>query len=133
MDRGETEITEQLQRREPIREQAVQAVRHGSERESIEAAPSLVLRQQRFAANVKPEAASIDHQFREDGYVADPKIEALTGDRMDHMRRLTDQRHPRPDAAFGEQQRQWISPARPDRFDRAEKIAEAGGKFLCES
>ena len=43
------------------------------------------------------------------------------------MRCFADQRQPFRDVTLGQHQAERIGPARPDRLDRAEEIAEAGG------
>ena len=129
VDDREADIAGQAQRRDRVREQAVEAVGDGGEQQRVGAAPALVAFQQRLVADIEPEAAAIDDQLGQRRDVADADIEALAGDRMDHMRRLADQREPPRDVALGLHQRQMIGPARPDRLDRAEKPAEAGAQF----
>src|SRR5438132_3661948 len=115
VNRGETEVAGEAQRCELVGEKAVEPVGYCSEGERVEAAPLLVMAEQVGIADVETEAAPVDHQLRERSDVADAEIETLAGDRMDDVRRLSDQRQPFRDITIGQHQADWICPARPNR------------------
>src|SRR5215471_8859631 len=125
VNRREAEIAGEAQRRKLVREQTVEPVGHGGEGESVEVAPPLVVAEQVGIADVETEPAPVDHQLSERRDVADAKIEALTGDRMDDVRGFADQCLPFGDVALGQHQAQRIRPARPNRLNRTKEIAEA--------
>jgi hypothetical protein len=56
----------------------------------------------------------------------------LAGNRMNQMRRLADKFQPARDGALRQHQPQGIAPARPDRLDGSEKVADARGKLRPE-
>ena len=92
VDRSEAYIASEPHRRDRIREQPIESIGYRGERESVEAAPSLVTLQHGIVTDVEAEAARVDHQLGESGDVAYAEVEPLTGDRMDHVRRLADER-----------------------------------------
>src|ERR1700739_4297198 len=115
-----------------MREEAVERVGHGSKRQDVEATPSLILLQDRIVADIEAETARVDQQLGERGDVAYAEVQALTGDRMDRVRRFADERQSRSDVGFCDHQREWVRPTRPDWLDSAKEIPEPGGEFLRE-
>src|ERR1700730_12836493 len=125
MDRCEADIAGALPWWGPIREPPAEALRRCGQRRGVEAPPLLVTPQNRVVTDVEAKAARVNHQLGQHSDVPYAKIETLAGDRVDHVCRLADERQPGCDIALRQQQRERVSPARPNRLDGAEKIAKA--------
>ena len=132
VDSSKAETAGEPDRGDRVREQAVEPVGHSGEHQCVETAPPLVAGEQDVVANVEAEPSSINHQLGQGGYVADSEVEALTGDWVDYVGRLADEREPASDIALRQHQPEGIGPARADYLNRAKKISEAGGELRRE-
>ena len=90
---------------------------------------------------IESEPRILDDDLRQGGGIAQAEIESEPGDRVDHMRRIADQRQPLADEAVGDEQveRKALQPA-DDRhiaqplahphFERALLLARIGRQDL---
>src|SRR5437868_5894958 len=75
-----------------VGEQPVEAVGRHAHRQRVEPPPALVALQHSRIAGIKAEPGRVDHRFGERGDIAQAHIEALAGDRVDHMGGVADER-----------------------------------------
>ena len=115
MDGAKAEIPCEPHRPEIVREQSVQRVGDESERRVVEPPPPFVARQNGAAADIEPEPMRVDQDLGKRGGITDAEIQALSGDRMNDVRRITHEGKTLVDVAFGVHRRERIRPARPCR------------------
>ena len=75
-----------------VGEQPVEAIGRNTHRHGVEAPPALIALQHRHRAEIEAEPRAVDHRFRQRRDIAQPHIQPLPRDRMDHMRGVADQR-----------------------------------------
>ena len=68
-------------------------------RQRVEAAPALVALEHRGVAGIEAEPRRVDHRLGERRDVAQAHVEALAGNRVDHMGGIADQREALRDEA----------------------------------
>ena len=107
-----------------IGEQPVEAIGREPHGQGVEAAPTLIALEHCRRAGIKPEPHGIDDHLGERGDVLEPHVEALSGDGMDDMRGVADQRHPFGDEGARHREPERMNPPGTDRCDIAELQAE---------
>ena len=111
--------------RDVVRHQPVDPVGCGGERDAVEPPPALVALEHVAAAEIEAEPRRVEHRLGQSRDILQAEIESLARDRMDRMRRIADEREALLRIAAREVQLQRIGPARSDRIDLAQMVAEA--------
>src|SRR5262245_16425495 len=123
IDHAETEITHGPQHLRPIGEQPVETVGRNAHRHGVEAAPALVALE--HGRRIDAEPRGVDDHLRERRHILEAHVEALPGNRVDHMRRITDERDTLGHEGACNRKAKWKRKPRADRADLAEMQAEA--------
>ena len=125
IDGGQSNITRRTDGTDIVGEQTIESVGHREEHHGVKAPPRLVAGQDVGIADVEAETGGIDHDLCEGGNVPESKIEALSGDGMHAMGRVTHYGQSMTDVRLGIVQRKRIAPAGPDGLDVSKEIAES--------
>ena len=123
---AEAEVAQDAQRQAFVGEEPVQRVRRPRERHGIEPAVPFVAGERLPAARVEAEADGVDDPFGQRRRVAEPEVQPLTGERMDLVGGVAEQRDPFRDEAAGEAEAERVRDEFRFQPDGAEVPAESG-------
>ena len=127
IEREHADVAQRLDRAERLREQAHQAVGEANDVAAIGVAPLAVALEPQAVARIERIAllrASVREHLRETGCVAQTEIEALTGDRVQRLRGVADDRESLGHVLVRARQRQRIQLSRADPHEATETESE---------
>ncbi len=100
-----------------------QTVGGSGDHEGVEAAPALIAGEKLRIAEIEAEAFALHQHLDQSRHVAEADIDALSGDRVDAVRRVADQSEPVGSDRRGVVEAERIARPRAERTELAEEAA----------
>ena len=132
IDEAETEIADQPQGCDVVGEQSIQSVGHGRHAQRVETAPALIFAQYVGGAGIATSPEGQSHHLGQRRRVLEAEIQALAGDRMDRVRRISNQGQSIGSEATSQRQAERESLPTADHAQLAETVAETAQELCVE-